>query len=189
MTKGNGEHYYHIALHYKFALNRLFAMSQQYDGVIILEEDIDVAPDALAYFRAVRREMLRDESIWTVSAWNDNGGALLGTPDERALHRADFFPGLGWLLTAKLWRELGPSWPIAFWDDWMREHAQRRGRVSIRPELSRTHTFGAMGASNGQFFASHLVGNKVSEGGVDWPHEDLGYLLKVSWRECECVIA
>lgn len=77
LSKGPGENYYHIALHYRFALQRLFALPERYEGVIILEEDIDIAPDTLAYFRAMRRVMLRDPTIWTVSAWNDNGGIML----------------------------------------------------------------------------------------------------------------
>lgn len=29
------------------------------------------------------------------------------------LHRSDFFPGLGWMLTRDLWLELEPKWPIS----------------------------------------------------------------------------
>lgn len=30
------------------------------------------------------------------------------------LHRTDFFPGLGWMLTRDLWLELEPKWPISY---------------------------------------------------------------------------
>lgn len=48
------------------------------------------------------------------------------------------FSGLGWMLTSKLWDELKVKWPETFWDDWMRDPAQRQGRACIRPEISRT---------------------------------------------------
>lgn len=34
-----------------------------------------------------------------------------------------------------------------FWDDWLRADEQRKGRACIRPEISRTHTFGEKGVS------------------------------------------
>jgi len=40
------------------------------------------------------------------------------------------------------WEELGPKWPEAFWDDWLREPPQRKGRQFLRPEISRSYTFG-----------------------------------------------
>ena len=30
------------------------------------------------------------------------------------LHRTDFFPGLGWLLTKKIWNEIKSNWPKGF---------------------------------------------------------------------------
>lgn len=41
----------------------------------------------------------------------------------------------------------GPKWPHAFWDDWIRDPDQRLGRTCIRPELSRSRTFGKIGVS------------------------------------------
>lgn len=63
------------------------------------------------------------------------------------LYRTDFFPGLGWMLTRELWDELGPKWPRSYWDDWVRAPEQRSGRACIRPEISRTRTFGKKGVS------------------------------------------
>ena len=37
--------YYKIARHYQSALNKVFAHPAKYDSVIILEDDIDIAPD------------------------------------------------------------------------------------------------------------------------------------------------
>lgn len=41
------------------------------------------------------------------------------------------------MLTSQLWKELKVKWPETFWDDWMRESGQRKGRACIRPEISR----------------------------------------------------
>lgn len=131
--------------------------------------------DALEYFRASLALMRRDPTLWVASAWNDNGHVAQHA-NASALHRSDFFPGLGWLLTRELWRELAPKWPVAFWDDWMRLDEQRQSRASIRPEVSRTHTFGAQGASGGQFYSQFLKGNQLSSESVAWQQQDLSYL-------------
>lgn len=35
----------------------------------------------------------------------------------------------------------------SFWDDWIRQPEQRKNRACIRPEVSRTKTFGKKGVS------------------------------------------
>ena len=97
-----------------------------------------MAPDFFEYFAATAPLLYQDSSLLCVSAFNDNGQAAYAS-DASALYRTDFFPGLGWLVTRRLWEELGPKWPDAmgFWDDWLREPPQRRGRACIRPEASR----------------------------------------------------
>ena len=61
----------------------------------------------------------------------------------------------------------------------MREKLQRKDRVCIRPELSRTHTFGKTGVSHGQFYEQHLKFNVLNKEPVDFSKEDLSYLQKV----------
>ncbi|PKK16558.1 mannosyl (alpha-1,3-)-glycoprotein beta-1,2-N-acetylglucosaminyltransferase [Columba livia] len=94
------------------------------------------------------------------------------------LYRTDFFPGLGWLLLDELWDELEPKWPAAFWDDWMRQPEQRRGRACVRPEVSRTVTFGRKGVSHGQFFDQYLKFIKLNDRFVPFTQLDLSYLKK-----------
>ena len=55
------------------------------------------------------------------------------------------------LCRRRIWDELSPKWPRAYWDDWLREPAQRLCRQVIRPEVCRTLHFGALGVSNAQF--------------------------------------
>jgi hypothetical protein len=35
-----------------------------------------------------------------------------------ALYRTDIFPGLGWMTTAAVGKELFQKWPDVYWDDW-----------------------------------------------------------------------
>ena len=110
-------------------------------------------------------------SLLAVSAWNDNGfeGHV---KRKEFIFRSDFFPGLGWMLNKQLWQEvcildisffsihlspfisfslsffttiilqLSSKWPKAYWDDWLREESQRKGRHILHPEISRTFHFG-----------------------------------------------
>lgn len=138
--------YYKIARHYGWALNETFRRG--YEFVVIVEDDLNVAPDFFEYFLGTHQLLRTDPTLWCVSAWNDNGKA--GNIDESAaelLYRTDFFPGLGWMLTKELWSELSVKWPLAFWDDWIRHPMQRKERACIRPEVSRTRTFGKIGVS------------------------------------------
>jgi alpha-1,3-mannosyl-glycoprotein beta-1,2-N-acetylglucosaminyltransferase len=45
-----------------------------------------------------------------VSAWNDNGQND-HVSDASAIYRSSFFPGLGWMLHRRVWKELAPKWP------------------------------------------------------------------------------
>jgi len=92
-------------------------------------DDLDVSPDFLDYFQALYPLLKYDKTIWCISAWNDNGidqkidrvaskrrnskeGMFIcGLFFEDLLHRSDFFPGLGWLLTKTVWNEIKDNWP------------------------------------------------------------------------------
>jgi len=148
--------YFKIARHYGWALNQTL-MAMGYDQVIIVEDDLEISPDFFEYFTATLPLLKADPSLWCVSAWNDNGKAgLIDQSAPELLYRSDFFPGLGWMLTKTVWQELSVKWARSYWDDWMRLPEQRRGRACIRPEISRTKTFGKIGVSNGLFYEKHL---------------------------------
>ncbi|XP_021238071.1 alpha-1,3-mannosyl-glycoprotein 2-beta-N-acetylglucosaminyltransferase, partial [Numida meleagris] len=170
--------YYKIARHYRWALAHVFRVLR-HRAAIVVEDDLEVAPDFFEYFQAVFPLLLSDPSLWCASAWHDNGKEQLvdvGKPE--LLYRTDFFPGLGWLLTAELWDELEAKWPPAFWDDWMRQPEQRRGRSCVRPEISRTVTFGRRGVSHGQFFEQHLRFIRLNRRFVPFTRMDLSYLRR-----------
>uniref|UniRef100_A0A1A8NE72 Alpha-1,3-mannosyl-glycoprotein 2-beta-N-acetylglucosaminyltransferase n=1 Tax=Nothobranchius pienaari TaxID=704102 RepID=A0A1A8NE72_9TELE len=175
--------YYKISRHYRWALNQVFNTFSQ-STVVIVEDDLEVAPDFFEYFRALYPILRSDASLWCVSAWNDNGrDALVDSSRAKLLYRTDFFPGLGWMLLKELWEELEPKWPSAFWDDWMRQPEQRKDRSCIRPEISRTITFGRKGVSLGQFFDQYLRYIKLNTEFVPFTKQNQSYLLKEHYDE------
>eukprot|EP01084_Bolivina_argentea_P274420 467742_1 len=161
--------YHKISAHYKFAFEYLFD-TLNYDKAIALEDDMEVSPDFFSYFESVGKWMDEDSSIFCVSGWNDYGQRPL-VYDTKALYRTDIFPGLGWMLTHNLWNELKGKWPLAFWDDWMRNSKQRKNRSCIRPEINRVYTFGSTGSSEGQFFNQYLRGIELNKENIDWSKE------------------
>ncbi|XP_022246568.1 alpha-1,3-mannosyl-glycoprotein 2-beta-N-acetylglucosaminyltransferase-like isoform X2 [Limulus polyphemus] len=169
--------YYKIARHYGWALNKTFH-GFNYDTMIIVEDDLDISPDFFEYFLALYPILKSDLTLWCISAWNDNGKNGMVAENPEILHRSDFFPGLGWMLTKDLWLELQNKWPKAFWDDWIRQPAQRKERACIRPEISRTKTFGKVGVSNGLFYEKHLKFIRLNDKFVPFTQKDLSYLKK-----------
>jgi len=144
--------------------------------VIILEEDIDIAIDFFSYMSATASILDQDNAstLLAVSAYNDNGKKnLVGDPYR--LVRSDFFPGLGWMMHASLWKEIQP-WPKAYWDDWLREPSQRKGRHVIRPEISRTFHFGTQGGASSNQYSHHLDTILLNTEDIDWNEQDLSYL-------------
>nr|1FO8_A Chain A, ALPHA-1,3-MANNOSYL-GLYCOPROTEIN BETA-1,2-N-ACETYLGLUCOSAMINYLTRANSFERASE [Oryctolagus cuniculus] len=173
--------YYKIARHYRWALGQIFH-NFNYPAAVVVEDDLEVAPDFFEYFQATYPLLKADPSLWCVSAWNDNGKEqMVDSSKPELLYRTDFFPGLGWLLLAELWAELEPKWPKAFWDDWMRRPEQRKGRACVRPEISRTMTFGRKGVSHGQFFDQHLKFIKLNQQFVPFTQLDLSYLQQEAY--------
>ncbi|VDK64819.1 unnamed protein product [Onchocerca ochengi] len=173
------EGYYRIARHYRFALDYVFSILR-YQSAIITEDDLLLAPDFLEYMLANRKLLFEDSTVWCISAFNDNGKEELIVKNNSLLHRTDFFPGLGWMLTSQLWEELKVKWPETFWDDWMRDSVQRQGRACIRPEISRTGISlrGKKGVSKGLYYEKHLKHIMVNTDFYHFSQSDLSYLKK-----------
>jgi len=175
--------YFKIARHYGWALNQTF-IGMGYEQVIIVEDDLEVSPDFFEYFSGTLPLLRSDPSLWCVSAWNDNGkNGLINPNNPELLYRTDFFPGLGWMLTKEVWSELMVKWARSYWDDWMRLPEQRKGRSCIRPEISRTKTFGKIGVSNGLFYEKHLKHIVLNDKFVPFTVMDLSFLEKDKYEE------
>jgi alpha-1,3-mannosyl-glycoprotein beta-1,2-N-acetylglucosaminyltransferase len=178
--------YYKLSQHFEWALGEVF--SRGHPRTIVLEDDISVGIDFFDYFSNIESILDTDHSVLAASAYNDLGQEWF-VQDPKQLYRTDFFSGLGWMMTKHVWEELGPKWPSAFWDDWLREPPNRKARHFIRPEVSRTMTFGESGTSQAMFYKQFLGNIKVNMESVDWLKEDTSYLTKSMWeREFELAI-
>ncbi|XP_026742000.1 alpha-1,3-mannosyl-glycoprotein 2-beta-N-acetylglucosaminyltransferase [Trichoplusia ni] len=170
--------YYKIARHYKFALNHVFE-TLGHEAVIIVEDDLDISPDFFEYFLGTYPLLLKDKTLWCISAWNDNGKKeVIDMSHPELLHRTDFFPGLGWVLRRETWTKLEPKWPAAFFDDWLRNPVNIDRKACIRPEVSRTYSFGKVGVSKGLFFDIHLRNIQLNMEYVEFTKLNLTYLYK-----------
>lgn len=117
-----------IAMHYKFALTTAFNTVLDAPAIIIIEDDLLFSPDFYDYFLYNAPILDADSSVMIVSAWHDNGFKERVT-DPYSLQRSEFFPGLGWLLTRKLYKEeLEPAWPMEHWDHWLRSVTTSKNR-------------------------------------------------------------
>lgn len=182
--------YFKLARHYKSGINSIFnnfagVTQNEYSNtelknvspnhVIIMEDDLEVSEDFYTFMIAGSQILDANPNLYCVSAWNDNGKPDFIDNSPKAnfkMHYSDFFSGLGWILKKNIWEEWESKWPKAYWDDWVRLPEQRLNRACLRPEVSRTYTFGKKGVSNGQFFEKHLR--------VDFSVKQLWYLYNLS---------
>lgn len=166
---GKWINYYKMAHHYKFAIGESFKLNKQWGHLVVMEDDLQVAPDFFEYFTMGSGVLDADDSLYCVSAWNDNGMSQF-VKDARVLRRTDVFPGLGWMLSRRYWDEVGAEWPLAFWDEDMRTDRMRRGRSCLVPEVNRVYTFGSAGnsLSVGSFWRKFLQPIRLNKEAVPW---------------------
>jgi alpha-1,3-mannosyl-glycoprotein beta-1,2-N-acetylglucosaminyltransferase len=144
---------------------------------------MQLAPDFFEYFAAMAPVLDADPArLWCASSWSDHGQAKF-VGDPSAVYRSDFFPGLGWMLTSATWDTLTSSWPTAFWDDWMRMNATRKGRQCVRPEMCRIYNIGRLGASRGQFYDQYLAPVAMNTQFVPWTAHNLSFLADAEQYE------
>ena len=159
-----------ISHHYKRSLSYTFSKYKTAQYMIILEEDLDVAPDIMDYFTQLLPVLDSDESVYCISAWNDQGYKH-SSNDSSMLYRVESMPGLGWVLKRKLFiDELEPKWPSPKiphdWDMWMRMDYIKKGRECIIPDISRTFHFGVTGVNMNAYmhqiyFKNHSINKKI----------------------------
>ena len=81
--------------HYKASLTTTFNLYPDAEFMIILEEDLDVSTDIFWYFHQLLPILREDESLYCISAWNDQGYEHT-VGDPAMLYRIETMPGLGW---------------------------------------------------------------------------------------------
>jgi hypothetical protein len=135
----------HIAIHYRFVIDHVFQNNPNAKYFIIVEDDMIFSPDILLYFSQLAPIMDKDPSIYSISAYNDNGFKGRVKYDN-IVYRTDFFIGLGWLVSRRHWEnEWSKSWPRTHWDHFLRNPMNRRDRQTLYPEISRIYHSGYRG--------------------------------------------
>ena len=109
---------YVISYNYRLLLDNLFGSESHYEYCAILEDDLVLSPDALNYLRAGRTLMASDETVFTVSLYNDNAYPWCAS-DRSFFRRVDHFSGLGFLMSAAIYRSFVlPEWTTTLvWDN------------------------------------------------------------------------
>ena len=173
--------YIHRQVHNRDIPSQLLPLPKR---VIILEEDIEISNDFFSLMNATADLLDKDETLLAVSAFNDNGKEQY-VSDPKRLVRSDFFPGLGWMMPRSVWygpkshptAGLKSNWaPGGFWDDWLRDSDQRRGRQFLRPEVSRTFHFGIVDSTSKNQHDEKLNKIELEENHIRWEDADLSYL-------------
>jgi len=131
-----------VSKHYGWALRHAFEPTRSHNAVIVVEDDMTFSKDFLAYFQATSGLLQHDSSLWCISSWNDNGHKALAKNPQR-IFRTSVFPGLGWLMSRRMWEEVAPRWPEDNWDWWLRQERVSKGRDCVVPEVSRIGYIGA----------------------------------------------
>jgi len=84
------------------------------------------------------------------------------------------------MINRRIWEELSPKWPKGYWDDWLREPENRKGRHTLHPEICRTYHFGEKGTSNSQY-SSYLTNIYLNSDFTPFSRLDLSYLTTSGW--------
>jgi len=139
-----------ISQHFKWAFSQAFE-KHGHTHAVVLEEDLVPAPDFLTFFEESAPLLDKDPSLWCVSSFNDNGMRGIAT-DATQLHRTGYFPGLGWMIKASLWKEelaaVWPDFPSTGWDHWIRSEARvHKHRECVFPEVPRVQHIGIEGTN------------------------------------------
>ena len=141
-----------LANHFRWSFEKVFEMYPDSNGLIVLEDDFLFSPDFLEYFELTIPLLDVDPTLFTVSAWNDNGFKQ-NTHDLHNIKRVSFFPGLGWYLSRKTWNnELASIWPTSDWDWVIRKYVETNKLEIIIPEISRDYH----AASSGTYMKKDL---------------------------------
>ncbi|XP_050526842.1 protein O-linked-mannose beta-1,2-N-acetylglucosaminyltransferase 1-like isoform X2 [Daktulosphaira vitifoliae] len=175
-----------ITQHYKSSLTATFNLFPDSEVAIIIEEDLDVSKDFFGFFSQTVNLLKRDNSLYCISAWNDQGYQHTSFQSD-VLYRVDSMPGLGWMLKKSLFKdELESEWPTVEkmwdWDMWMRLPQVQKGRECIVPEVSRTYHFGSSGINMNSFFQEVYFRNHAFNTIEDVKFKDLNKLTKNEYK-------
>ncbi|XP_042888584.1 protein O-linked-mannose beta-1,2-N-acetylglucosaminyltransferase 1-like [Penaeus japonicus] len=141
--------------HIKFSLETVFKMHPEADKAIILEDDLNLAPDFISYFHQTALLMRFDESIAIVNAYNYNSYSHTAS-DPARIYRVQSYPYYGWMTRRKVAEKMVDNWASmdmeADWDLYIRKYHVNQWNQVIIPEIPRTKHEGGGGV--------HVSGNE-----------------------------
>lgn len=121
----------------------------KYPAVLLLEDDMKLAPDFFEFYAATQWLLASDPSLYCLSAWNPLGYKQQRVSPRRIV-RSDFSPGRGWMLSRQMGLQLLAAWPQGEGVDWqqhVRSIAVRAGRQCLVPEMPRMVPAGEVAAA------------------------------------------
>lgn len=172
-----------IQLHYQFVLKELFER-RRHSHVILLEDDLQLSPDLLSFFRQANAVLEADPTLACVSAFNDH--ALGENANPLLLKRSSFFPNLGLLFSRRgydaLWKDQPLDATTNGWDHWLRIRAASLRLQCLFPVAPRVrHLVSASSSTVSKALAARLRSYPlVEESDVDLG--DLSYLLETNYE-------
>jgi hypothetical protein len=130
------------------------------DYVIHIEDDIQVAPDALQYFEWAR-QFRSDPSVFVVSIWEWPGFGEVRTVEQNT--HVKWHPGLsiwGFATWRDRWQQMDQGWTSSTddkaesWDQYLETHVKGDHRGSLCPMVSRCIN---IGSEDGTHCGDHLL--------------------------------
>lgn len=121
----------------------------QAPAAIVLESDIELAPDGIGYFEWAYARLARSEAlqqrVFTVNGFNEASNSSAG-PYDMSTSR-DGFMVWGWLCPHWSWPLINSRWTwFGNWDINMENNIRRPlGKVSLSPAVSRSRNIGMQG--------------------------------------------
>nr|XP_045596269.1 protein O-linked-mannose beta-1,2-N-acetylglucosaminyltransferase 1-like [Procambarus clarkii] len=136
-----------ISSHVKFILMKVFKLYPEADKTIILEDDLDLAPDFIPFFHQTAQLLSSDPKLLCVKACYSN--AFNHTAfDPTRLYRVHGIPSCGWMVKRKVANEMITNWaPMnkgMHWDLWLQQTIMGDRDILV-PEIPRTKHRGGGG--------------------------------------------
>ncbi|XP_045116725.1 protein O-linked-mannose beta-1,2-N-acetylglucosaminyltransferase 1-like isoform X2 [Portunus trituberculatus] len=134
--------------HIRHVVTQAFRRHPKADKIIVLEDDLDLAPDFIPFFQQTASLLEEDSRLFCVNAYNYN--AYNHTAHDPArLYRVHGLPAYGWMVRRRVAEEMVLQWAPPKegldWDMWVHKVVMGSRDVLV-PEVPRTKHVGGGGA-------------------------------------------
>ncbi|KAK7028027.1 hypothetical protein SK128_014100 [Halocaridina rubra] len=136
-----------VNYHVRYSMLKVFHMFPHVDKAIMLEDDLELAPDFISYFHQTAPLLSLDKNILCVNAYNYNAFNHTAL-DPTRLYRSHGVPAYGWMVTRATAYQMANEWSFenqsVDWDLWIRYKLGENIDIII-PEIPRTKHRGGGG--------------------------------------------